>query len=201
MILGEFSTERSQHPLNTVSPLWSTKTLKTLQTNGSSEHADRYEKAEQFPTATAKPGEKQLGKLGTRGLVIPYYSQVSWVDTSAAPFGHSSDSPPGRWSHLFERESKHIPFAPASSLDKLAIIPQPAGTTLPNAARVLLCSKDTQMAYDQLGIYEDTQVFFRQAAFQSVSPESVLVLGVVPSRCRTWHFPLQVHQVPVGPFL
>lgn len=76
----------------------------------------------------ANPGEKQPGKLGTRELAIQYYSQVPRVDTS-----HSSDSSPGRWSHLFQQESEHITFVNASSLEKLAITTQHAGTTLPNA--------------------------------------------------------------------
>lgn len=53
----------------------------------------------------------------------------------------------------------------------------------------------------QSDIYKDTQVFFCQSPFQSVSSESML--SAYPAfKCRTWNFPLlKFHQVPVGPFL
>lgn len=54
----------------------------------------------------------------------------------------------------------------------------------------LLCCRGTVLAHGQLGVHQDSQGLSCQAAFQLGRPLHTLVPRVVPSQCRTWHFPL-----------
>ena len=63
----------------------------------------------------------------------------------------------------------------------------------PNAAQEaigLLCHKGTLVARDQLGVHQDYQVLFCQAAFQPARPSLFWCLRLFLPRGRTWHFPV-----------
>lgn len=66
-------------------------------------------------------------------------------------------------------------------------LPQPAGNTLSNGAQVpinFLCGKGILSARIQLGIHQDPQVLFCQAAFQLVAPQHILAHGIFPSQLQ-----------------
>ncbi|KAK4828339.1 hypothetical protein QYF61_026000 [Mycteria americana] len=69
-------------------------------------------------------------------------------------------------------------------------------------------AQGTLLAHVQLGVHQDPQVLVCQAAFQTDSPQSVLVHGVsspghgIPPQVQDFALPLvELHEVPVSPFL
>lgn len=75
--------------------------------------------------------------------------------------------------------------------------------TLPNAVQDdlgPLCHKCTLLAYGPLGVCEDPQVLFCKHASQLVSPQHVLVLGVVLPQMQDFALPLvELHEVSCQP--
>ncbi|KAK4832340.1 hypothetical protein QYF61_021869 [Mycteria americana] len=62
--------------------------------------------------------------------------------------------------------------------------------------------RGTSLAHVQLGVHQDLQVLFCQAAFQLVSPQRVLVPWVVPRQVQNFALPFaELNDVPVNPFL
>lgn len=65
-------------------------------------------------------------------------------------------------------------------------MPLLAGYILPNTAQVAagcLCCKHTLLTHvqhSQLGVHQDPHVLFRQATFQLVVPQCVILHGVIP---------------------
>jgi len=84
-------------------------------------------------------------------------------------------------------------------------LPRPAGHTLLHAPQdpiSLLGNQGTLLAHGHLVIPQDTQVPLHRAALQQVSPEPVLVHGVVPSQVQDLALALvEFHQVPLRPTL
>jgi len=66
-------------------------------------------------------------------------------------------------------------------------LPRPAGHTLLNAPQEtigLLGNQGTLLAHGQLVIHQDTHFHLHRAAFHQVSPEPILVHGVIPPQVQ-----------------
>ncbi|PKU46836.1 hypothetical protein llap_2809 [Limosa lapponica baueri] len=84
-------------------------------------------------------------------------------------------------------------------------LPRPAGHTLldsPQDAIGLLGHKGTLLAHGHSVVHQDSQVFFHRAALQQVSPQPLLVHGVIaPQVQHPTLFPVESHKVPLCPTL
>lgn len=59
-------------------------------------------------------------------------------------------------------------------------LPQPAGNALPNAVQDIItvaCGMGTLMAHVQLGVHQNPQALFCEAAFHLGSPQQVMLLA------------------------
>ncbi|PKU35685.1 hypothetical protein llap_14008 [Limosa lapponica baueri] len=84
-------------------------------------------------------------------------------------------------------------------------LPRPAGHTLPDApqdAIGLLGHKDTLLAHGRPVVHQDSQVFLLRGVLQQVSPQPVLVQGVISPQVQHLTLALvEFHQVPLYPTL
>ncbi|PKU42718.1 hypothetical protein llap_6967 [Limosa lapponica baueri] len=82
---------------------------------------------------------------------------------------------------------------------------RPAGHTLPDAPQDvigLLGHKGTLLAHGHPIVHQNSQVFLHRAALQLVSPQPVLVHGVIPLQVQDPTLALvEFHQVPLCPTL
>jgi len=80
---------------------------------------------------------------------------------------------------------------------------QHAGNIPPNAPQDTirrLCAKSALLAHVQIGVCQDPWLLFCKAVFQPISPQSILVYGIIPPQ----EFAVQKrepHEIPVCPFL
>jgi len=84
-------------------------------------------------------------------------------------------------------------------------LPQPAGTTLLNAAKdtiYLPCRKGTSVADVQLGVHQEPPGYFLPAAFQLSSSPALTGAGVDLAQVQDFALPLvELCEVPLSPFL
>ncbi|KAK4828308.1 hypothetical protein QYF61_025320 [Mycteria americana] len=80
-------------------------------------------------------------------------------------------------------------------------LPQPAGNTPPDAAQdtiSLLCCKGTLLAHVQLGVHQDPQVLFCEAAFKLSGSQHILEHEVVPSQVKDFALLVELHEVSIS---